>query len=93
VYRATTQTPKKEIPFSRAFSNKADMSVELWLVSFHTSYHDLNKNPKELRMSLNLVEERMEQTSMRMAMYQHKVKKYNNNNVKSRRFNMGDLIL
>ena len=50
-------------------------------------------NPQDLRVNLDLLEEKREEARIRMSAYKQKVARYYNSRVKSKTFRVGDLVL
>ena len=63
------------------------------LPSYRTTAPDLQENDDNLRVELNLLEERREVATLRAAAYQQRMAKYHDAQVKPRVFQPGDLVL
>ena len=61
--------------------------------SFGTSNFDKENNKIELRLNLDLLDEKRERAEIRRAAYKHQVAKYYNQRVKHRSFLPSDLVL
>ena len=61
--------------------------------SFRVQYFQPKQNLEQLNLSLDLVEEKMEQTQLRAAAHKQIEARYFNSNVKPRSFRVGDLVL
>ena len=60
--------------------------------SFRTLNFDKNNNEAELRLNLDLLDEKRERAEVRQAAYKHQVAKYYNQRVKHRSFFPGNLV-
>ena len=67
--------------------------VELGMLSFRTLNFDKENNEAELRLNLDLLDEKRDYAEVRQAAYKHQVTKYYNQRVKHRLFLPGDLDL
>ncbi|XP_059658426.1 uncharacterized protein LOC132304712 [Cornus florida] len=92
-YRTTVRTPTGETPFGLAFGSEAVILVETKVATFKTKYFEPQQNGVELRLNLDLVEEKRKQAQVKVAAYQRMISKYYNARVKPRRFEPGDLVL
>lgn len=57
-----------------------------------THFEEWNNN-KDLRVNLDLIEERREQSNIRQTTYKHDVEKYYNQRVKEKAFRVGEYVL
>lgn len=92
-YHTTNRIPTGETPFSLAYGSEAVILVEIGMPSFRTEHYDPTKNEGELRLNLDLLEEKREQAQLRLATYQQRIARYYNRRVKPRSFRVGDLVL
>ncbi|PON37950.1 hypothetical protein PanWU01x14_316300 [Parasponia andersonii] len=67
--------------------------VEIGAGSLRRSVYEQKQNDVSLRIELDLLEERREQSQLRIASYQRRTARYYNSRVKSRHFEVGDLVL
>ncbi|XP_057485849.1 uncharacterized protein LOC130772126 [Actinidia eriantha] len=67
--------------------------VKIGIPSFKTSSFDKESNEAELRLNLDLLDERRERAEVRQAFHKHQVAKYYNQRVKHMSFLLGDLVL
>lgn len=88
----TTRTSTRETPFSLAFGVEAIIPVEIGIPSFHIDQFRPKDNEAQLRMHLDMLEERRNTASLCVVAYQSSARFYNSN-VKARRFSVGDLVL
>ena len=92
-YHTTSRIPTGETPYSMVYGTESVIPVEIGMPSFRTSNFDKDSNDGELRLNLDLLEEKREQAGIRQAAYKHQVAKYFNQRVKHRSFLPGDLVL
>ncbi|GFY85492.1 hypothetical protein Acr_04g0002300 [Actinidia rufa] len=92
-YHTTSRIPTGETPYSMVFGTESVIPVEIGLPSFRTSNFDKESNEVELRLNLDLLEERREKAELCQAAYKCQVVKYYNQRVKHRSFLPGDLVL
>ena len=67
--------------------------VELEVPSHRITYYDPESNQNLLLESLDFIDEKREEASLRAAVYRHRVTKYYNEKVRPRIFDVGDLVL
>lgn len=67
-----------EIPFALAFGSEAVTPIEISLASLRTQLLQTEQAKRELRLNLDLIEERRTEASLRMATYQQRIMKYYN---------------
>ncbi|PON72884.1 hypothetical protein PanWU01x14_063530, partial [Parasponia andersonii] len=67
--------------------------VEIGAGSLWRSIYEQKQNDVLLRVELDLLEERREQSQLRIASYQWRTTRYYNSKVKGRHFEIGDLVL
>ena len=67
--------------------------LETGFTMLRTSAFTLDGNDELLKISLDLIKERRENTMVQLAYYQHKLKQGYDTNVKLRSFAPGDLVL
>ncbi|PON57324.1 Ribonuclease H-like domain containing protein, partial [Parasponia andersonii] len=92
-YRTTQRTTTGESPFSLAYGYEAMIPVESGTGSLRRSVYEQNQNDVLLRIELDLLEERREQSQLRIASYQQCTARHYNSKVRSRHFEVGDLVL
>ncbi|GFZ19982.1 hypothetical protein Acr_28g0006870 [Actinidia rufa] len=92
-YHTTSQIPTGETPYSMVFGTESVIPVEIGMPSFRISNFDKESNEAELRLNLDLLEEKREKAELRQAAYKNQVAKYYNQRVKHRSFLPGDLVL
>ena len=67
--------------------------VEIGASSLRRSTYEQDQNNVLMRVELDLLEERREQSQLRVASYQQRTARYYNSKVKNREFKLGDLVL
>ncbi|GFS40591.1 hypothetical protein Acr_00g0069450 [Actinidia rufa] len=92
-YHTTSRIPTGETPYSIVFGTESVIPVKIGMPSFRTSNFDKENNEAELRLNLDLLEERREKDELRQAAYKCQVTKYYNRRVKHRSFLPGDPVL
>ena len=92
-YRTTPQRSTGETPFSMTY--RADVIIPLGtrFLTMRTSSFTSSKNDGLLEKSLDLIEERRENSMVQLAYYQHKLKQGYDSNVRLRPLAPGDLVL
>lgn len=83
----------KEAHFSLTYGTEAMLSLELAVGSPRKTYFEEANNDKNLRLSLDLIKERCEQSNIRQEAYKNVAERYYNQRVKEKAFNIGDYIL
>lgn len=63
-YRTTPRTSSKETPFSLTYDTEAMLLVELAIGLPRMTYFETTSNDKDLRLSLDLIEETHEQSNI-----------------------------
>ena len=92
-YRTTTRTRTGETSFKLAFGTEVVILVEIGVSNLRQAHYKEGTNNGELRLSLDCLAEVKDEAALRMAWYQHTMKKYYNQRVKLRRFNLNDMML
>ena len=78
VYYTTSRIPTSEMSYSMVYGTGSVISVEIGILSFRTSNFDKENNETELRLNLDLLDEKRERVGVRQTAYNHQVTKYNN---------------
>ncbi|XP_057461085.1 uncharacterized protein LOC130751495 [Actinidia eriantha] len=91
-YHTTSRIPTGETPYSMIFKTESVIPVEIGMPNFRTSNFD-KENNIELRLNLDLLNEKREMAELRQVAYKCQVTKYYNQRVKHRSFLLGDLVL
>ena len=92
-YHTTSRIPTGETPYSMVFGTESVIPVEIGMPSFRVSNFDKEINEAELRINLDLLEEKRENAELRQMAYKCQVAKYYNQRVRHRSFLPGDLVL
>uniref|UniRef100_A0A2N9H092 Integrase catalytic domain-containing protein n=1 Tax=Fagus sylvatica TaxID=28930 RepID=A0A2N9H092_FAGSY len=80
-------------PFALAYGVEAVIPLEVGLPTTRTTEFDVKENEENLRKDLNLLEERRDMAIIRLASYQHQMKRGYEKNIRPRSFQVGDLVL
>ncbi|GFY95453.1 hypothetical protein Acr_10g0008380 [Actinidia rufa] len=92
-YHTTSRIPTGETPYSLVFGTESVIPVEIGMPSFRVLNFDKEINEAELRVNLDLLEEKRESAELRQMAYKCQVAKYYNQRVRHRSFLPGDLVL
>ncbi|KAL0395113.1 UNVERIFIED_CONTAM: hypothetical protein Slati_4477500 [Sesamum latifolium] len=93
VYRTTPRGSTGETPFSLVYGTEAIIPTELGIPSHRVMNFSEECNENLLRENLALIEELKEKAFLRMQRYKNIMIKSYNKRVKSRNFQVGDLVL
>ncbi|GFZ00544.1 hypothetical protein Acr_14g0001790 [Actinidia rufa] len=88
-----SRIPTGETPYSLVFGTESVIPVEIGMPSFRTLNFNEKGNEGELRINLDLLDEKRESSELRQAAYKGRIAKYYNERVKHRSFLPGDLVL
>ncbi|KAI3825920.1 hypothetical protein L1987_07661 [Smallanthus sonchifolius] len=91
-HRTTPKTSHGETPFSLTYGTEAMILTEIRSPSQRVQISEA-ENETDLRLHLNLLEERREMAIARETKYKKKVEKYYNGRVKNRSFKTGEWVL
>ncbi|XP_075665215.1 uncharacterized protein LOC142634849 [Castanea sativa] len=92
-YRMTARTSTRETPFRLAYENETVIPTEVGLTSYRVGNYDNSKNDEAIRLQLDLVDEVKAMIEQRLARCQDLMAKHYNPKVRSRDFQVRDLIL
>ncbi|VFQ60791.1 unnamed protein product [Cuscuta campestris] len=92
-FRVTPRRAHGETPFSLTYGCEARLPIEAEFPTFRESNYQPQQNEEDHLAELNLVEERRMAAEVKMSTYQQVVKKYHDNKVGSRYFQVGDEVL
>ena len=92
-YRTTKRRATSETPFSLAFGSEAIIPPNIIMPSISTLLPSIEQNSKEMATSLDLAEEKREQTITRIAAYQQQLLSSYNKRAKIRAVPTEDLVL
>nr|XP_009596900.1 uncharacterized protein LOC104092908 [Nicotiana tomentosiformis] len=92
-YRTTAKTSTDETPFSLVYGTEALIPVEIGEPSTRYTHATEELNEEDMRMNLDLLEERIEAVLIRMATQKYMIERYYNRKSNLRYFNIGDFVL
>ncbi|XP_075077219.1 uncharacterized protein LOC142163961 [Nicotiana tabacum] len=92
-YRTTTKTSTGETPFSLVYGAETLIPVEIGEPSTRYTHATEAANEEELRVNLDLIEERREATLIRMAAQNYMIERYYNSKANLRYFKIRDFVL
>ncbi|XP_077231532.1 uncharacterized protein LOC143864659 [Tasmannia lanceolata] len=92
-YRTTPRTATGESPFNLSFGTEAVIPVDIGVPSPRTVDFNEQLNGDGLRVNLDLLEERREESQIRAVAYKQKVSRYHDTKIRPREFRTGDLVL
>ena len=75
-----------ETPFALAFSHEAVFPTEIGVGTHQTEYFNEEQNDEQMCITLDLLEEKREEASQKVAQCQQRVMRYYNQNVRVRQF-------
>ncbi|VFQ84430.1 unnamed protein product [Cuscuta campestris] len=90
---SNTQEGSWGTPFSLTYGCEARLPIETEFPTFRESRYQPQQNEEDYLAELNLVEERRMAAEVKMSTYQQVVKKYHDNKVGPRYFQVGDEVL
>ena len=85
--------PTGETPFRLTYGSEAVIPAEVELTSYRVDSHDEGKNDEAMRLQLDLVDEVRATTEQMLTLYQDRMVKHCNSQVRHRDFQVGDLVL
>ncbi|GJZ72880.1 reverse transcriptase domain-containing protein [Tanacetum coccineum] len=91
-YRTMIKSTHGDTPFSLTYGTKAVIPMEIGMLTYRTAIVDVVHNNEELRLNLDLLEERRERAAIRKAKAKLKMSKYYNARVHGVAFRPGDFI-
>ena len=92
-YKMTVRTPTGETPFKLAYGSEAVIPAEVHMVNHRVMTYQDKDNEKQLRLNLDLIDEVRTDAEHKTARYKNLMARQYDAMVKSRRFNIGDLVL
>ncbi|XP_027156819.1 uncharacterized protein LOC113757958 [Coffea eugenioides] len=92
-YRTTPRSATQETPFSLTYGAEAVIPAEILTPSPRLAAYAAEVNDEERQLDLDLVDERRDLASARIASYKNTLAHYYNARVRHRRFQPGDLVL
>nr|GEW60659.1 reverse transcriptase domain-containing protein [Tanacetum cinerariifolium] len=91
--RTMKKTGNSETPFSLTYSTEAVILVEIGVPTHRTSNLNEKTNDQELRLNLDLLDERREISAIREPRYKQQVEKHYNKKVRHVQFKVGEFVL
>ena len=92
-YRMTVRTPTRETPFKLAYGSEAVIPAEVHMANHRVMMYQDEDNEEQLRLNLDLIDEVRADVEHMAAKYKNLMARQYDAMVKSRRFNIGDLVL
>ncbi|GKC66597.1 hypothetical protein Tco_1099195 [Tanacetum coccineum] len=86
------KTSNGETPFSLTYGSEAVIPAEIGMPTYRTIQWNEAQNEEEMRLNLDLIQERRETTAIREAKYKKKVEQYYNKRVHPVLFKVGDFV-
>ncbi|XP_071727718.1 uncharacterized protein [Rutidosis leptorrhynchoides] len=90
-HRTTPKRSNGETPYSLVYDTEAVLPAEIQVLTNRTT--NLEENEENLRLNLDLMEERREAVLIREAAYKKTIEKYYNKGVKPSVYKVGDYVL
>nr|GEU82006.1 reverse transcriptase domain-containing protein [Tanacetum cinerariifolium] len=91
-HRTMVKSSHDDTPFSLTYGTEAVIPAEIGMPTYRTTAVDVVNNDEELRLNLDLLEERRELAAMSEAKSKSKMMKYYNSRVRGVAFNPGDFV-
>nr|GFA49826.1 reverse transcriptase domain-containing protein [Tanacetum cinerariifolium] len=91
-HRTMVKSSHDDTPFSLTYGTEAVIPAEIGMPTYHTTTVDVVNNDKELRLNLDLLEERRELAVINEARSKSKMTRYYNSRVRGVSFQPGDFI-
>ncbi|GKA75098.1 reverse transcriptase domain-containing protein [Tanacetum coccineum] len=91
-HRTMIKSSHGDTPFSLTYGTEAIIPVEIGMPTYRTTVVDAVHNDEELRLNLDLLEERRERAAIREAKAKLKMTKYYNARVRGVTFRPGDFV-
>ncbi|GJT62971.1 reverse transcriptase domain-containing protein [Tanacetum coccineum] len=90
--RTMIKSSNGDTPFSLTYGTEAVIPAEIGMPTYRTAAVDIVRNDDEIRLNLDLVEERREQAAIREAKAKSKMMRYYNARVRGVTFKPGDYV-
>ena len=87
------RTPARETPFKLAYGSEAVIPAEVHMANHRVMTYQDKDNEEQLRLNLDLIDEVRTDAEHKTARYKNLMARQYDAMVKSRRFNIGDLVL
>nr|GEV71450.1 reverse transcriptase domain-containing protein [Tanacetum cinerariifolium] len=91
-YQMMLKTSNRETPFSLTYGIKDVISAEIGIPTYQTIPFNESQNEEEMRLNMDLSQERRETAAIRKAKYKKKVEQYYNKRVCPMSFKVGDFV-
>ncbi|GKA65815.1 reverse transcriptase domain-containing protein [Tanacetum coccineum] len=91
-HRTTIKSSHGDTPFSLTYGTEAVIPAEIGMPTYRTTAVDAVHNDEELRLNLDLLEERRERAAIREAKAKLQMTKYYNGRVRGVTFRPGDFV-
>nr|GEV54200.1 reverse transcriptase domain-containing protein [Tanacetum cinerariifolium] len=91
-HRTMIKSSHSDTPFSLTYGTEAVIPIEIGMPTYRTAAVDVVNNDEELRLNLDLLEERRERAAVREAKAKSKMMKYYNARVPGVAFKPGDFV-
>ncbi|GKC11919.1 reverse transcriptase domain-containing protein [Tanacetum coccineum] len=91
-HRTMMKTSNGETPFSLTYGSEAVISVEIGMPTYRTIHFNEAQNEEEMRLNLDLSQERRETAIIREARYKKKVEQYYNKRFRPMSFKVGAFV-
>lgn len=75
-YRTTPRTGTRETPFSLTYGTEAMLPMEVMIGTLRTSHTDEDANSQDLRLNLDILEEKRDRASLCQAAYKRGTERY-----------------
>ncbi|GJX43924.1 reverse transcriptase domain-containing protein [Tanacetum coccineum] len=91
-HRTMLKISNGEIPFILTYGSEAVIPAKIGMPTFRTIQLNEAQNEEEMRLNLDLIQERRETAAIREAKYKKKVEQYYNKWVRLVSFRVGDFV-
>ncbi|GJT07493.1 reverse transcriptase domain-containing protein [Tanacetum coccineum] len=92
-YRMTAKADNNCTPFSLVYGSEAVLPPEIGIPTYRISSYEESKNNEELRLNLELLEERKEMAALCEAKYKRQTEQYYNQKARHQQIKVGDHVL
>nr|GEU35316.1 reverse transcriptase domain-containing protein [Tanacetum cinerariifolium] len=92
-HKTSPETRNEESPFSLTYGVEAVLPIEISIPTKRTRKVDPTQNDKDLRINLEVLEERREIAAIREAAYKKKIEQYYNKKVRPSKYKPKDYVL
>ncbi|GJW16072.1 reverse transcriptase domain-containing protein [Tanacetum coccineum] len=91
-HQTMLKTSNGETPFSLTYGSEAVIPAEIGMPTYQIIQFNEAHNEEEMRLNLDLIQERRETSHIREANYKKKVEQYYNKRVRAVSFKVGDFV-